>query len=587
MGHNWGALHCNGDADCRIMCSGIGGCAGSPTAFGNSATNSISNFADTRTCLDDLALPLTFPFFDSFSSLSADRWSYNDGGVTTTAGTNPPSSPSSLNLDAAIGNGAFREDEIRSNFIQMNGQSGEFLSYHVQHKGVENGESLTVQYWGSDLNWHTTRTIVSDGIDETVFTFFQDGLPADAYHNEFRIRFIANVNESNDDWFIDDVAVGVAEDIIAPTPNPMSFQAPPVASTSTAILMVATSATDVECSPIIEYFFEETTGNPGGNNGGWQTNVAHVDTGLTPNTMYSYRVQARDCATPPNETGFSGVFSAVTKAEVPGAPILSGFSGNGMFINPEPATNPVGTEFAIQCTSSPDGTWNGKWISATGTPSPLQVWQTDAAWGSFELSGLQADTEYCFAAQARNSQGTATTLGATTCGSTSATALAAIDQARSCQNHGGTLFCLVFANGEVEPRTPGVTDVEIDFDSPVVTVSATASGSAVGSYAGTITVSAIDADTVNVNFNPALDNQDCWEIVVGGDATGGVILSALRGDIDQNGNTNSADITAIKPSLGLAANAGNFLLDVDANGNINTADITAVKPLLGSGISCP
>ena len=26
VGHNWNAEHCNGDPDCGVMCSGIGGC---------------------------------------------------------------------------------------------------------------------------------------------------------------------------------------------------------------------------------------------------------------------------------------------------------------------------------------------------------------------------------------------------------------------------------------------------------------------------------------------------------------------------------------------------------------------------------
>jgi hypothetical protein len=66
-----------------------------------------------------------------------------------------------------------------------------------------------------------------------------------------------------------------------------------------------------------------------------------------------------------------------------------------------------------------------------------------------------------------------------------------------------------------------------------------------------------------------------------------VTLGALRGDVDNNDNTNSADITAVKPLLGAVVTAGNFRADVDANGFINGADITQVKPLLGGSITCP
>ena len=56
MGHNWSANHCNADAECRIMCSGIGGCDGlGAPEFAASAIASITNKRDTVTCLDPLA----------------------------------------------------------------------------------------------------------------------------------------------------------------------------------------------------------------------------------------------------------------------------------------------------------------------------------------------------------------------------------------------------------------------------------------------------------------------------------------------------------------------------------------------------
>ena len=51
LGHNWGASHCNGDPDCKIMCSGLGGCTGILTSFGSSASASISLKAAISSCL--------------------------------------------------------------------------------------------------------------------------------------------------------------------------------------------------------------------------------------------------------------------------------------------------------------------------------------------------------------------------------------------------------------------------------------------------------------------------------------------------------------------------------------------------------
>jgi hypothetical protein len=53
LGHNWSAGHCDGNGDCRIMCSGIGGCNRDVTKFGVPSKNKIINYKNSRTCLDD------------------------------------------------------------------------------------------------------------------------------------------------------------------------------------------------------------------------------------------------------------------------------------------------------------------------------------------------------------------------------------------------------------------------------------------------------------------------------------------------------------------------------------------------------
>ena len=51
LGHNWGAQHCNGESDCFIMCTNIGGCMGSTLNFGVSSRNSIISHRNSRPCL--------------------------------------------------------------------------------------------------------------------------------------------------------------------------------------------------------------------------------------------------------------------------------------------------------------------------------------------------------------------------------------------------------------------------------------------------------------------------------------------------------------------------------------------------------
>ena len=51
VGHNWGADHCDGDADCAIMCASLGGCTGLIDRFGIRSINSIVDHRNSRNCL--------------------------------------------------------------------------------------------------------------------------------------------------------------------------------------------------------------------------------------------------------------------------------------------------------------------------------------------------------------------------------------------------------------------------------------------------------------------------------------------------------------------------------------------------------
>ncbi len=214
MGHNWNAQHCDGQADCGIMCSGIGGCSGQLTKFGVQETTQITGWKNGHSgCLPDLpdsvALPLNDPF--PTTTLSTTNWVYNDGGLVNAVGVNEPSSPNALNLDS-VGAGAADfdddEDEVRTGFLLAAAAPNTTnISYKVEHIGVESGEQLLVYYWNNALTWKLLNTITSDGIDQTSFTTFSHPIPTDAKHNELRLRFKTNGNETNDDWYIDDVAV--------------------------------------------------------------------------------------------------------------------------------------------------------------------------------------------------------------------------------------------------------------------------------------------------------------------------------------------------------------------------------------------
>ncbi len=218
LAHTLSALHCCGSCagcgGCRIMCPCIGGCSGIVTSFEQAAVDAINAYQNANSaCFVDLPLPITPPFFDDVpaSTLSADKWIWNKGALSSSAGSGEPSPSFAIHLDTA-GGGTYQDDEIRSNFINLAGMGGAgvLVSYWTEHVGVEAGEELIVEYWAG-LQWIPLNTVVSDGVNQPAFEFHQHsltGLSPSPFHSEFRLRFRSAVDTTDDEWYIDDVFVG-------------------------------------------------------------------------------------------------------------------------------------------------------------------------------------------------------------------------------------------------------------------------------------------------------------------------------------------------------------------------------------------
>ncbi len=103
-----------------------------------------------------------------------------------------------------------------------------------------------------------------------------------------------------------------ANDLTPPSPDPMTWESPPTATSSTSISMTATTAIDPSG---VEYYFDETMGTPGGTDSGWQSQATYTDDGLLSDTEYCYRVQARDLSINNNMTGWSATLCATTLSD--------------------------------------------------------------------------------------------------------------------------------------------------------------------------------------------------------------------------------------------------------------------------------
>ena len=135
-------------------------------------------------------------------------------------------------------------------------------------------------------------------------------------------------------------------DTTPPTPNPSTWATGPHATGTTSISMTATTASDPSG---VQYYFHCLT--TGGHDSGWQASPTYVDTGLSPNTTYTYQVMTRDNSPNQNQGSYSASAAATTQQVANNPPQLSGIAmTNGVFrfvLN-----GPVGSNYVIQVSSN-------------------------------------------------------------------------------------------------------------------------------------------------------------------------------------------------------------------------------------------
>ncbi len=178
-----------------------------------------------------------------------------------------------------------------------------------------------------------------------------------------------------------------SSDVTPPTPDPMTWAAPPYQTGLTSISMVATNASD-SSSPI-NYFFNfagSPTGGTGGSDSGWQSGASFVNSGLQPNHQYAYRVKAADGFH--NETSYSTPnHMAYTGVETP----------SGLAFGPVTSTS-----IQVQSLNSPSGLTRGSsgLLLENTTKGINSGWKRiNSFWKS---SALSPNTSYTFRAKARN-----------------------------------------------------------------------------------------------------------------------------------------------------------------------------------------
>ena len=146
---------------------------------------------------------INLPFEDSFADATlSTQWRNPVGDVgNSDAGVNEPSAPYAMNLDDAD---SIESIAMRAAFLGLS--TGE-IRFWTQHRGVESGESLLVEYNSLLSGWTALDTIVSDGSNQDEFVLHRFALPVLGAHDDMKLRFSAAGSDTTDDWYIDDVVV--------------------------------------------------------------------------------------------------------------------------------------------------------------------------------------------------------------------------------------------------------------------------------------------------------------------------------------------------------------------------------------------
>ncbi|MBN2808508.1 MAG: S8 family serine peptidase [Deltaproteobacteria bacterium] len=205
------------------------------------------------------------------------------------------------------------------------------------------------------------------------------------------------------DWHM---GVDIAWDGEAPTPDPMSFAVAPAALANGALQMTATTAHDLHA---VEYEFCRSDGY----SSGWLNSVEFVDGGLAPDTLYGYRVRARDTARARNVTGLSALVTVWTAARPPGECLVDEVTACALTVTPAANGNASDTECVLRLYDSSAGLYF--YLDESGGRGDIPVWRTFAQWGSVTVAGLTSDSTFLLDCRARNHAGLETISSAPVC----------------------------------------------------------------------------------------------------------------------------------------------------------------------------
>lgn len=204
IGHNFNAAHCDGDADCWIMCSGIGGCGGDISRFGSRSIASMRTHAASRPCLSDTLEPalLTVPFredFDATPVLDQAVWPLSIAASPRRDGA-APTTPRAL----VLGPGGRLESADIDAEPGMPARVGLWL----RHRSTASAQAALIEYRSpTDKIWRAIAEVRAADQPADVFVRHEWPVPIAALSEGLRVRVRAVGLDSGESWTVDGISI--------------------------------------------------------------------------------------------------------------------------------------------------------------------------------------------------------------------------------------------------------------------------------------------------------------------------------------------------------------------------------------------
>ncbi|KKN62633.1 hypothetical protein LCGC14_0509760, partial [marine sediment metagenome] len=298
-----------------------------------------------------------------------------------------PDIPSSLGPTSLV-DGSFDSDNTPTiTFTIDDPDTNDQVKYQIQIDDSSDFGSALVDYTSVLQSEGSASFTVGQAAGSGSYTTGSENQTLSDNSYYWRVKAIDDDNAQSNYTIANSGAIAFKVDITVPTSVSVSSITPDSTTQLTVTADIAAdSGAGLHSTP---YFFQETSGNSGGSSSSaYQISTSFVDTGLTANTQYTYRVKAKDAVN--NGSSYSSTSSAYTSAPTP-----TNFSGTAALST---------ISLSVDSFTNNTAGSSGYYFYRSGD-SPNSGWIQTNSW---QDTGLSCGTSYTWYVKYRNGDGTET-----------------------------------------------------------------------------------------------------------------------------------------------------------------------------------